>query len=63
MVDPWGDILGDYRAFAARQQGRLLDRGIDIRPCTSASTRWGWSTSVWWSATHSTSSSGTNSPC
>jgi predicted metalloenzyme YecM len=32
MVDPVGDIIGDYRAFAARQHDRLLARGIDIRP-------------------------------
>jgi predicted metalloenzyme YecM len=30
MADPVGDIIGDYRAFAATQQARLLDRGIDI---------------------------------
>jgi predicted metalloenzyme YecM len=27
-----GDIIGDYRAFAARQHERLLERGIDVRP-------------------------------
>ncbi|MFC5731675.1 MULTISPECIES: hypothetical protein [Nocardioides] len=32
MADPFGDIIGDYRAFAAQQQDRLLGRGIDIRP-------------------------------
>jgi predicted metalloenzyme YecM len=32
MDDPVGDIIGDYRAFAAQQRDRLLDRGIDIRP-------------------------------
>lgn len=32
MGDPVGDIIGDYRAFAARQHDRLLDRGIDIAP-------------------------------
>ena len=32
MADPVGDIIGDYRAFAAQQQHRLLARGIDIRP-------------------------------
>jgi predicted metalloenzyme YecM len=32
MADPVGDIIGDYRAFAAQQQNRLLARGIDIRP-------------------------------
>jgi predicted metalloenzyme YecM len=32
MTDPIGDILGDYRAFAAQQEARLLTRGIDIRP-------------------------------
>ncbi|WP_188113413.1 VOC family protein [Nocardioides humilatus] len=30
MTDPLGDIIGDYRAFAAQQSDRLLDRGIDI---------------------------------
>ncbi|GAA3551142.1 VOC family protein [Nocardioides daeguensis] len=30
MADPVGDLIGDYQAFAARQQQRLLDRGIDI---------------------------------
>jgi predicted metalloenzyme YecM len=28
--DPIGDIVGDYRAFAAMQRDRLLARGIDI---------------------------------
>jgi predicted metalloenzyme YecM len=32
VADPVGDIIGDYRAFAAQQHERLLDRGIDIRP-------------------------------
>jgi len=32
MADPVGDIIGDYRAFAAHQHDRLLARGIDIRP-------------------------------
>ena len=32
MADPIGDIIGDCRAFAARQQDRLVARGIDIRP-------------------------------
>jgi predicted metalloenzyme YecM len=32
MADPIGDIIGDYRAFAARQRDRLLERGIDIGP-------------------------------
>ena len=32
MADPVGDIIGDYRGFAAMQQERLLARGIDIRP-------------------------------
>ncbi len=32
MADPVGDIIGDYRAFAAQQRERLLARGIDIRP-------------------------------
>ena len=30
MADPVGDIIGDYRAFAAQQRDRLLARGIDI---------------------------------
>src|SRR5258706_2882264 len=34
MDDPVGDIIGDYRAFAAQQRDRLLARGIDIRPYT-----------------------------
>ena len=32
MADPVGDIIGDYRAFAAQQRDRLLARCIDIRP-------------------------------
>ena len=32
MSDPVGDIIGDYRAFAAQQRDRLLARGIDIGP-------------------------------
>lgn len=32
MADPLGDIIGDYRAFAAQQRDRLLARGIDIAP-------------------------------
>jgi predicted metalloenzyme YecM len=32
MTDPVGDIIGDYRGFAARQRDRLLSRGIDIGP-------------------------------
>ena len=32
LADPVGDIIGDYRAFAAQQRDRLLARGIDIRP-------------------------------
>jgi predicted metalloenzyme YecM len=32
MADPIGDIIGDYRAFAAQQRDRLLTRGIDISP-------------------------------
>ena len=32
MADPVGDIIGDYRAFAAQQRDRLLTRGIDISP-------------------------------
>jgi predicted metalloenzyme YecM len=33
MADPIGDIIGDYRAFAAMQRDRLVARGIDIAPC------------------------------
>ena len=32
MADPIADIIGDYRAFAARQRDRLVARGIDIAP-------------------------------
>ncbi len=32
MADPIEDIIGDYRAFAALQRGRLATRGIDIAP-------------------------------
>jgi predicted metalloenzyme YecM len=32
MADPVGDLIGDYRAFAARQRDRLAARGIDIAP-------------------------------
>jgi predicted metalloenzyme YecM len=32
MTDPLGDVLGDYRSFAAQQRDRLLTRGIDIGP-------------------------------
>lgn len=32
MSDPVRDVIGDYRAFAAQQQERLLARGIDITP-------------------------------
>ncbi len=32
VVDPVGDIIGDYRAFAATQQARLAASGIDIAP-------------------------------
>jgi hypothetical protein len=32
MADPVGDIIGDYRAFAAHQRDRLLARDIDIHP-------------------------------
>ena len=32
MADPVGDIIGNYRAFAAQQQDRLRARGIDIGP-------------------------------
>nr|MCU0294856.1 hypothetical protein [Candidatus Nanopelagicales bacterium] len=34
MADPVGEIVGDYRAFAAQQADRLLARGIDISPYT-----------------------------
>jgi predicted metalloenzyme YecM len=34
MADPVGDIIGDYRAFAALQRDRLAGRGIDIAPYT-----------------------------
>ena len=30
--DPIAEIIGDYRAFAATQRDRLLERGIDISP-------------------------------
>jgi predicted metalloenzyme YecM len=30
--DPIAEIIGDYRAFAAMQRGRLVARGIDIAP-------------------------------
>jgi predicted metalloenzyme YecM len=32
VADLLGDIIGDYRAFAAQQRDRLLVRGIDIAP-------------------------------
>jgi predicted metalloenzyme YecM len=32
MDDPIGDVIGDYRAFAALQRDRLAERGIDIAP-------------------------------
>jgi predicted metalloenzyme YecM len=32
MNDPVGDLIGDYRGFAAMQHERLRARGIDIRP-------------------------------
>ena len=32
MTDPIAEIIGDYRAFAAMQRDRLLERGIDITP-------------------------------
>jgi predicted metalloenzyme YecM len=32
MADAIGDIIGDYRAFAALQRDRLVARGIDISP-------------------------------
>jgi predicted metalloenzyme YecM len=31
MLDPVGEIIGDYRGFAVQQHRRLLARGIDIR--------------------------------
>ncbi|HEX7171995.1 MAG TPA: VOC family protein [Candidatus Limnocylindria bacterium] len=31
-ADPVGDIIGEYRAFAAMQRDRLTARGIDIAP-------------------------------
>jgi hypothetical protein len=30
--DPIAEIMGDYRAFAAMQRDRLVERGIDITP-------------------------------
>jgi predicted metalloenzyme YecM len=33
MTGPIGDLIGDYRAFAALQRDRLTTRGIDIAPC------------------------------
>jgi hypothetical protein len=32
MADTVGDIIGDYRAFAALQRDRLAASGIDIAP-------------------------------
>jgi predicted metalloenzyme YecM len=32
VADPVGDVIGDYRGFAALQQERLFARGIDIHP-------------------------------
>src|SRR5919107_1454621 len=32
MADSVGEIIGDYRAFAATQRERLAARGIDIAP-------------------------------
>jgi len=32
VADPVEDIIGDYRAFVARQRDRLSARGIDIAP-------------------------------
>jgi hypothetical protein len=32
VADPFADILGNYRGFAAQQRDRLLARGIDIAP-------------------------------
>jgi predicted metalloenzyme YecM len=32
MSDPFEELIGDYRAFAARQRDRLAERGIDITP-------------------------------
>jgi predicted metalloenzyme YecM len=37
--------------------GKLVTLIELIPPCTSACTRWAWSTSVWWSAKHSMRSS------
>jgi hypothetical protein len=31
MADPVGDIIGDYRAFTARQRDRLAASGIASR--------------------------------
>ena len=32
MADPFEDIIGDHRAFAAQQRDRLAARGVDIAP-------------------------------
>lgn len=32
MADPVGEIIGDYKAFAAMQRDRLTARGVDIAP-------------------------------
>ncbi len=32
MADPVGEVIGDYRSFAAQQAERLLALGIDISP-------------------------------
>ena len=32
LADPVGEIIGDYRAFAAQQRDRLVARDIDIGP-------------------------------
>jgi len=32
MTDPIEDLIGDYRAFTAKQRDRLTARGIDIAP-------------------------------
>ncbi len=42
--------------------GKVVRSSSSSLPCTSASTRWGWSTSESWSATRSTRSSEPTSP-
>jgi hypothetical protein len=32
MTDPIADIIGDYRAFAAQQRNRLLERHASANP-------------------------------